>query len=365
MRYMNLHIIKRITILFILIITQTSCRTDKSKKIITNEMQNVHFVGRFDFSNKPKTWAPGAYIEYWFSGKYCSVEITDEPTDYGNNYIELIIDDMPVRRIKLKDSKNHIKIFNKGTNGIHHVLITKCTEAKIGSITFNKINCNKIIKSKKKNKKSLEFIGDSMTCGNGAMSKSSSDIKGSWYEQHTVYSSFGPCVARRKNADWVLTAASGFGLTRSCCGNTSTLPDIYNYTDLSFKTKIYDWKKQKPKAVFICLGQNDGFQSLKKYSKRLVNFVKRIRCGHPKTEIIILDSPMAKKKLKTHLDKCILDAVKKLNCNLNKKIHYYFFKKRYHHGRGFHPNINEHKEIANEIIAFIDSKEKLQKLFKD
>lgn len=37
----------------------------------------------------------------------------------------------------------------------------------------------------------------------------------------------------------------------------------------------------------------------------------------------------------------------------DKKIGVYFFKKRYHHGCGGHPTLEEQKEMADELIAFL------------
>lgn len=346
----------------LIVISHWSCSSIVPEKGIKPNKENVKFIGRFNFNGSPKVWAPGAYIEFWFTGSYCSIEITDEPTDNSNNYIEIIRDNLPVRRLKLNDSRNLIKLLKNGKKGLHHIIITKCTEARIGSISFNKIHCKKLLKPKKKKKILIEFIGDSMTCGNGATSKTPHDVHGAWYEQHAAYHSYGPTVARKYNADWLLSAVSGFGLTRSCCGKTSTLPEVYDFADLSFKQHKHNWQKYHPKIIFICLGQNDGYQNTRIFSYQLVKFVKRLKNGHPKANIVLLDSPMAKTKLKKHLDQCIQKTAVKLKKNFGNQIHYYLFKKRYCNGRLQHPNLHEHREIANEISNFILSNKNLQRI---
>jgi hypothetical protein len=329
------------------------CIQKTEKKGILPTKENVRFIGRFDFTEKPKVWAPGAYIEFWFKGTTCSLEIEDDPSFNSHNYIEIQVDEQPVRRIKLEETENLISVLKSAKNKLHHVYIVKCTEAGIGSISFGKIYCEKLIKPTKKHKLLFEFIGDSMTCGNGADCKNPNDIRGDWYEQHDAYQSYGPTLARLNNADWILSSVSGFGLTRSCCGNDETIPEVYDFADLGGQEYRYNWKKHQPDIVFICLGQNDGLQKQEKYCFDYVGFVRRIKKSNPNAQIICLDSPMAKMKLKKHLDTCILTAVEILKKQYGNSIHSYFFKKRYYHGRLKHPNIKEHKQMALEIESFL------------
>lgn len=330
-----------------------ACTSTQEKVGFIPTKEKVRFVGRFDFAGKPKVWAPGAYIEFWFKGTNCSLEIEDDPAFNSHNYIEIQVDELSVRRVKLEETKNLISVLKSAKNKLHHVYIVKCTEAGIGSISFGKIYCEKLIKPRKKHKLLYEFIGDSMTCGNGADSSTPLDVRGEWYEQHDAFQSYGPTLSRLNNADWMLSSVSGFGLTRSCCGNDETIPEVYDFADLGGQEYRYNWKKHQPDIVFICLGQNDGLQKQDKYCFDYVGFVRRIKKANPNAQIICLDSPMAKTKLKKHLDTCILAAVNTLQKQYGNSIHSYFFKKRYYHGRLKHPNISEHKQMALEIELFL------------
>jgi hypothetical protein len=119
------------------------------KKGILPTKENVRFIGRFDFTEMPKVWAPGAYIEFWFKGTTCSLEIEDDPSFNSHNYIEIQVDEQLVRRIKLEETENLISVLKSAKNKLHHVYIVKCTEAGIGSISFGKIYCEKLIKPTK------------------------------------------------------------------------------------------------------------------------------------------------------------------------------------------------------------------------
>jgi hypothetical protein len=350
-----------LTFLFLHTIFLSGCNSDSyGEKVYKGNHPYIHYVGRFDYENpeKPKGWAPGIYCEFEFYGANCQVEITDESYFTNHNYIEVAVDDFPVKRIKLSKKNNVISVANFKNKGIHHIIVCKSTEANIGYISFTGIRCEKLLPFKKKNKGIIEFIGDSMTCGNGADCENSADIQGDWYEQHAAYQSYGPVLARKLQMGWVLSSASGFGLTRSCCGNQKTIPQVYDYADLSGMQVRYLWYTKKPSIVFICLGQNDGLQKESTYCFDYVSFVKRIKKKNPRAHIVCLDSPMAKSTLKKHLGECINQSVNTLKKTYGNTIHSYFFKKRYHNGRLQHPNISEHQQMAKELELFV-KKEKL------
>jgi len=42
-----------------------------------------------------------------------------------------------------------------------------------------------------------------------------------------------------------------------------------------------------------------------------------------------------------------------MNTNGDKKVYKYFFSKQYHNGCGGHPDLDEHKLIADELTAYI------------
>jgi hypothetical protein len=46
-------------------------------------------------------------------------------------------------------------------------------------------------------------------------------------------------------------------------------------------------------------------------------------------------------------------VVNQMNKTGDKKIARYFFNKQYNKGCDWHPNVDEHKQIAAELIAFV------------
>ena len=354
-----IHAVKaKIPLLFCLL-TMLSCgRIQKeTTQFYGAEHPYFHYVGRVDFADKtaPKFWAPGVYIQARFTGSLCEININDEgylKRSSEHNYIEVIIDSLPIQRIHLTGKSNKIVVATKLSSGKHTLTICKSTETKIGYLEFIGLRVKKLIPIKKK-KRRIEFIGDSMTCGNGMDNTTIKCGERHWFDQHCAYISYGPTLARRLNAEWMLTSVSGFGMSRSCCNNTKTIPDVYDYTDLSQQTKR--WKKSNygPDLISICLGQNDGKQDVTLFTTTYLRFLKKLRRENPRVTLLILDSPMAKESFKPYLDSMLTIVFNKFN---DQNCFMYFFKKRYNKGCVGHPDKVEHELMVEELYGFLKGK---------
>lgn len=312
------------------------------------------YVGRFDFSDKtgPKVWAPGAYIKVDFQGSFCALKIRDENKFYTHyNYIHVVIDDTIIRRIKLSKTENTIVLGKHFSKKKHHLVICKDTESDIGFIQFEGLYCQTISKVKKS--AIIEFIGDSITCGNGSDLSRIDCEDGKWFDQHNAFMSYGAILARRLKREWMLSSVSGIGLTRSCCGNELTMPECYQYISFKPSSKKYLVKKDRPDLVFVTLGQNDGLQQTTVYVKTYLKFISDLRKMHPTIPFVLCTSPMAKEKLRNHLKNCIQQVVKIAKKKGEQKIIQFSFSKTYGNGCMSHPTVQEHQQIAGELYRFI------------
>ncbi|MEO6681664.1 MAG: GDSL-type esterase/lipase family protein, partial [Ginsengibacter sp.] len=176
---------------------------------------------------------------------------------------------------------------------------------------------------------------------------------GDWYEQANAWKAYGPITARTLNAQWHITAVSGIGLVQSCCGNTHTMPQVFRQINLEPVGPAWDFKKYQPDVLTICLGQNDGLQDSSIFVQAYIRFIANVRAVYPKTEIVLLSSPMAGKELQAMLMKYCTAVRKELFNNGDKKIHTFFFDKQYTGGCDSHPSETEHQEIAELLTSFI------------
>ena len=336
-----------------------SCSTSKNDDATFYGAENklFNYVGRIDFSDKyaPRFWAPGVYIQANFMGSFCEIALNDEgflKQATEHNYIEVIIDSLPVQRIHLTGKTNKLIVARNLKKGKHTITICKTTETKIGYLEFIGLRVEKLLPFKKK-KRRIEFIGDSMTCGNGMENDSIQCGERHWFDQHCAYISYGPTLARRLHADWMLTSVSGYGMSRSCCSNDKTIPEIYDYTDLSQCAIIWDKKKYRPDLISICLGQNDGKQKIETFTSTYLKFLKKVRKENPKATILILDSPMAKESFKPYLDSMLTKVFSRFK---DDNTWLYFYKRRYGNGCVGHPDKVEHELMTEELYAFLKPK---------
>ncbi len=317
----------------------------------------IEYVGRFDFSDKerPKVWNPGAYMRFAFQGTRCELTLIDE-VRYGSshNYITIVVDGSKPRRIQLTERINELVLADGLEEGEHEILICKDTESNIGYIQFAAIRCKELVGKQRVKKPVIEFIGDSITCGNGNDTVAIPCGKGEWYDQHNAYLSYGPLTARALNADYLLSSFSGIGVYKSCCGIKFQIDDIYHQLDLQPLGKTWKNTDHVPDVVCITLGQNDGVvDKPAKFVAAYLRFLKTIRATYPKAQIICCSSPMASNALKSFHAKYIPAIVDQAKRRGEKQIAYFLYAGQYRSGCGSHPTLSEHAAMSAELVGYL------------
>lgn len=315
----------------------------------------LSFHGRFDFSNQqaPKVWAPGAYVQFSFSGSDCTITLLDE-MKYGNhhNYIHVVVDGV-ARRIKLSGKFNRIVVAADLEDTIHQVTICKDTESAIGFIQFHTIVCDQLVPQTNRQQALIEFIGDSITCGNGSDMSMSDCSTADWYDQHNAYDAYGPTIARKLNMNYLLSSVSGIGLTKSCCGTSYTLPDIYHTIDFHPKGEKWVANSQQPAIICIALGQNDGLQNESLFIEKYIAFIQQLKNTSANATIVCCSSPMADQEL-SRFHAIVLPRITDYFNRLNdKSVHHFLFKGQYRGGCDAHPTLAEHQIIAEQLTSFL------------
>ena len=320
--------------------------------------KNIQYTGRINFNNpvKPRFWQPGVYIKAKFEGTYCSIIVNDEiPGGASHNYLEVVVDDTLLFRLKTKGTTDTITVAKNLQNGTHTIAVCKNTEAGIGYLEFVGFLCNQILPMPEKPIHKLEFIGNSITCGTGSDISEIPCGQGLWQDQHNAYLSYGPTVARTLNAQWQLSSVSGIGLIHSCCNMTVTMPQVFDKINMRDNKVGWNFKNYQPDAVTVCLGQNDGIQDSVIFCSAYVDFIKKLRSHYPTAQIVCLTSPMGDAQLTAAHKNYLTGIVDYLSKNGDNKVSKYFFSKRFHNGCGDHPDLAEHAEIAKELSAYLQT----------
>jgi hypothetical protein len=346
-------------LLSILVTLSLNCKTltaqPSSLSFFAADDPRIQYIGRIDFSNPklPRFWQPGVYITAKFKGSTCDVILNDEVLWGKNqNYLEIVVDDKPVR-LQTKSKRDTIRVAENLSPGEHTVVICKNTEANIGYLELVGIRCKELVKPAPKPTRKIEFIGNSITCGASSDMSAIPCGKGVWQDQHNAYLSYGATTARALNAQYHLSAVSGIGLMHSCCGLQIIMPQVFDKVSMRNDTISWNFNLYQPDVVTVCLGQNDGIQDATLFVENYITFIKRLRGYYPNATIICLTSPMADGNLGAFMKKTLTEIVSKMNTAGDKKITSYFFLKQYNKGCDWHPSIEEHKEIADELTAFI------------
>lgn len=315
----------------------------------------IQYYGRIDFSNplSPKLWQPGHYFTITFAGSRCEIILEDEIL-WGakHNYLEIIVDGVE-KRIQTKTKRDTIIVADGLTNGAHQLTVYKNTEANIGYIALSVIRCERLLSPPPKPKRKIEFIGNSITCGTGSDQSAVPCGRGVWEDQHNAYLSYGAITARALEAQSQLTAVSGIGLMHSCCNMDIIMPQVYDKISMRENKIAWNFSSYQPDLITICLGQNDGVQDSAAFCKNYMAFFRQVRKANPTAMVICLSSPMADARLAAFMKPAITSIVKTIKRSGDKKIDHYFFSKQYRNGCDYHPDLEEHEQIAKELTAFI------------
>ncbi len=362
---------KKHLILFTLLITQLcSCSSlqKQSERLSVYRPDNevIQYTGRIDFSNpqKPRLIGAGAYFEIKFKGRTCEIMLEDQNLNGNHNYISVAIDGKYQGRIKVSKDIIQYEIAKDLKNTEHRLIVCKATEAQNGYIEFSGLLCNELVGFKDNRKHKIEFIGDSVTCGMGLDMSELPCSSGQWYDQHNAYLAYGQLVAKKLNANWLLSSVSGIGVNRNWNSPGPTMPQVYENLYLNTDSNsLWDAGNFKPDLISVCLGTNDfsegdgsydrGELDQVKFIADYIQFVKLIRNRYPDAQICCLSSPMFSGDKSTRLAGYISQVVQHFKQVENDdKIHAFVFSGTYIKGCTTHPDKDEHQKIADELLPF-------------
>ena len=333
-----------------------------------NYIEKFHWGGRVEksFYNKGLLIGPGSYVEFEFKGSSVEINLRSVDAYSHHNWISVEVDGKYIGRIKVEagDARSYqINAVNRSLK--HHVRITKSTEASNGFIEFDGSSVQALPLQMKSQKK-IEFIGDSITCGMGNDQSSLPCGQGEWYDQHNAYLAYGPVLARKLGADYLLSSVSGYGMYRNWNTERSEetiLPDVYENLYLNGNGKADFGNDYQPDIVSIALGTNDFSDgdgkkerlpfNHHKFIGNYIEFVQMIQKRYPQAQIVLLNSPMVngeKNKLFVQYLNEVKDFFK--NDTRHKPIQIFEFKEMTPKGCGYHPDDTDDEVMAEELYSF-------------
>jgi lysophospholipase L1-like esterase len=330
--------------------------------------QNSSFLysGRVEHlaDNKVILIGSASSVSFNFKGNLCSISL--QSLEEHQNYVALELDGTYIGRVRIeKGALQSFPIVISKKKKMHRLTIYKATEATNGGVLFGGTTA-KLTQITPVNKKKIELIGDSITCGFGNDTAAIPCGTGEWYDQHNAYWAYGPIVSRSLNVDYVLSSVSGFGMYRNWNDehkDEAIIPDVYENLYLNKdNSKPYDFAFQ-PDLVSICLGTNDLSDgdgkkerlpfNEEKYVSNYINFIKTVYKHAPNTRIALLNSPMVSGDRNVTLVRCLKKVIHAFeNDTQHKTIALFEFQSMKPNGCGSHPDIADDKIMAAQLTPF-------------
>ncbi|MFH7017720.1 GDSL-type esterase/lipase family protein [Flavobacterium sp. FlaQc-47] len=305
-------------------------------------------------------------VSFNFTGNKCDISLQSIDAWEHHNYISLVLDGKYLGKLRIeKGPAQSFPIKTISNTKIHKLEIYKNTEAQSGNILFAGTTAN-VTSIVAKKKKKIEFVGDSITCG--AASDSVDCDKGEYFDHHNGYYAYGPVLSREIDVDYLMSSVSGIGMYRNWNDENkdeAIMPDVYQnlYLTKDNSKPKYDFAFQ-PDIISIALGTNDfsGGDGKKerlpfnpeKYVSNYINFIKMLYEHNPKAQIVITNSPMVGGERGVIFEDC-LTKVKNAFAEdkTHKSILIFKFKPMTPKGCLGHPDVADHKVLANEYAPFL------------
>lgn len=354
--------------LLMIVVLLAGCNSQNASRTFHEATKGVFtYHGRI-LKNDLQTSLIGSASGVEFAASGDSLELRVKSNNNGHNYLSISIDGIYYDRLQINsDSINTIKIaLPKNKNTFNEIGVYKATEAANGAISFYGAKAKEISSTQIKKEVTIEFIGNSITCGMGADFSSIPCGAGEWYDQHNAYLAYGPRLARALNANYILSSVSGIGMYRNWNDENilePVMPDVYNKLFLNMEndsTFAYSYT-QIPNIIGICLGTNDlsdgdGIKprmpfNREKFIKNYKDFVTDLFQVNPNAKIVLLTSPMLSGTKGSILLECLLEI--KEHFATNQEISIFEFQELNASGCSSHPNVEEHKIMAEQLKPFM------------
>lgn len=280
------------------------------------------------------------------------------------DYFNVIVDGIVSKQIHVSNKKHIYSIAENLSSGIHVIQLFKRTCWDKGQTHFYnfRISPTAQIYAIEKKRRSIEFYGNSISCGYAVDDSSGSDSGTGRFENN--YVAYPAITARYFDAQYRCIAKGGIGLLISWF--PLTMPQMYNRLNPLDSSLIYDFKDFNPAIVVVNLGQNDYWllnkpkhpEYISRFSKKAptsediiyayCNFIRSLRAKYPEAYIICSLGNMDATDSKSPWPTYIRTSVARLNDN---KILTHFFEYK---NSLAHPNRADQQKIADSLISFIN-----------
>ncbi|MBR5377038.1 MAG: GDSL family lipase [Lachnospiraceae bacterium] len=272
--------------------------------------ENVKIYGRTAYDDG-SLWLglSGTGIGFTFTGTKVEIDVhpDEAPASEDEGERLLLYADGEVKQDVILSGRRAQTIKAGLADGTHTIRLIKASECQHGTAKIDVIRTDsKKISPEKKGDHTIEFIGDSITCGYAVESVDTDD--GFALSQENVTKTYAFRTAEHFNADASFVAYSGYGVISGYTSNPSKRDDGRQMKDFYERTghcsakmdgKSIDrikWEfREDPELIVINLGTNDSFYFEDDAKKRdefvegYVNLLKLVHEKNPSSYILVAD----------------------------------------------------------------------------
>jgi len=346
--------LRYILVLYVFCIVNCYCRAEQKKETVLIPASNNHiqYIGRFDFTSRdtPVFMYSGCTIRARFTGTSLLIHLLD---DSLRNWFTVKLDDS-LFTLHTNRTDGIYPIGSRLADKQHSIEISRRTEWHGGNTAFAgfEIDKGKNLLPVPRKKRTIEFIGNSITCGYGDEGKNHDEHFN--YATENNYITYGRIAAEKLDAAYVAVCRSGIGIYQSYDGSkTFVQPLLYDEIAMNSKAK-WDYRHNEPDIVVIELGSNDLAKPLDSaaFINAYIQFIKKIRDNYPHSRIVCAAGPNEKGDSSVKFQSYV-NTVVQYFASTDKMVYYFNFSPIESNGSDWHPDVKAHETMAAELTAYL------------
>ncbi|SMF00946.1 Lysophospholipase L1 [Alteromonadaceae bacterium Bs31] len=326
----------------------------------------LHRLGRIHFLQDQSAILsyPGSGFQFQTNATSLSVIVHSSGEE---SYMALRIDNEKPRKILLSSKPQEYLLLTQEQASFRRIEFVHNSESWHGKVTIKHFVVKGEIALAQQDtpKRNIVFIGDSVTCGEGAGREGNQDCNknNSWW---SVHQSYGWLTGEALKAEVQLVCYGGRGLIRSWDGRTNELngPDFYELSIAEHGAPPWNHSSFSADAVVVSLGTNDfnlGIGALpteQEFVPPYIAFLKKILADYPQAQVIITEGSIVNDGDPSRPQKTVLRRYLSLIQNQvnSKRVH--TFNASYFPGDKCdgHPTGPQHKKMSEELATFLKQK---------
>ena len=347
-------------------------RGDLSSVVVSPTQDNVRLIGR-TYEDDGVTWLPqsGSAIEFSATGSRVEIELVgdnsvlNEPTLRPRFAVlvdgEVVVDDT------LDEHARTVEVPLGGSDEQAVVEVIHLSEANRGFVGVREIRVGTteaapVVPTEDKGL-SIEFIGDSITCGYGVEGEGGDEPFMTTTEN--FMKSYAYLTAQALGADYSAVCYSGYGVVSGWTGDGERnedmlVPPLYEVVAKGYE-QPWDFDAHSYDVVVINLGTNDYTYArtdearMEEFSRGYASFLEEVREHNPESLIVCTMGTMGCHELYPYLEEAVESfeastGDTRVLCYLSEEIDY----ESDGTGTHEHPNAVTQQKSADALVAVID-----------